>query len=96
MTVPLHAVIPAIARERDYQDSKYGPIETRPHTVGDWLVIIEAELDEAKRCWIKDGDDSALLEILQVAATAAACMQEHGVFERDRYFKPESTAEPTK
>ncbi len=87
-TEPIAALEPtnvfsAILRERAYQDEKWGTIEEHPHTVGEWLLIIEAELQEAKQGWVKGrGDVDALREILQVSAVAVACMEQHGVIER--------------
>lgn len=42
-------VYEAIDHERRYQNAKWGSIEERPHTVGEWLLIIEGELEEAKQ-----------------------------------------------
>ena len=73
----------AIKAERRYQDVVHGTIEENPHTVGEWLLIIESELTEAKHAWIHGkGDVDALLEILQIAATAVACMEDRGVVTR--------------
>ena len=75
----------AIERERRYQDAVHGTIEENPHTVGEWLLIMESELNEAKRAWVKGkGDADALEEILQVVATGVACMEAHGVVSRVR------------
>ena len=74
----------AIDRERQYQDKKWGTIESRPHSVAEWLLILESELTEAKQAWIKkNGDHSALMELVQVAAVAVACLEQHGVVERE-------------
>lgn len=70
----------AILVERAYQDAKWG---NKPHTVGEWLLIMEAELHEAKYAWAKgQGDDDALRELLQVVAVGVAAMEQHGVVER--------------
>ena len=80
-----YRVFMAISRERAYQAKKWG---TTGHTVGEWLLILESELAEAKQGWVKkNGDGEALAEILQVAAVAVACLEAHGVVERQ-----ESTA----
>jgi uncharacterized protein YutE (UPF0331/DUF86 family) len=68
----------AIDRERDHQAIKH---MEEPLTIGEFLLIIENELEEAKRGWTKNGDKRALEEILQVAATAVAAMEQHGVYE---------------
>jgi hypothetical protein len=47
--------------------------------VGAWLLIIEGELNEAKQAWLKNSSDyDALLELVQVAATVVACLEQHG------------------
>lgn len=75
------AVFAAINHERDYQDEKWG---NNPHTVGEWLLIVEGELEEAKHAWRKGaGDNDALCELLQVIAVGVACLEQHGVIGRD-------------
>lgn len=73
-------VFKAIAAERTYQDIKYDPIH---RSLGDWILIMEAELNEAKHAFIKKGREETLREILQVAAVAVASLQDHGVVERE-------------
>ena len=75
-------VYAAISEELDYQTRKHGSITDNPHTVGEWLLIVEAELAEAKHAWLKAGDADALRELLQVASVAVACMTQHGVVPR--------------
>ena len=73
----------AIRRERSYQDEKWGTIAGHPHTVGEWLLIMEKELREAKGAWISQrGDIGALEEILHVIAVGCACLEQHGIVER--------------
>jgi hypothetical protein len=86
--LPRQAIYNAIDRERHYQDAKWGPPD---HPVAAWLLIIESELHEAKQAWVTgDGDIDALAEILQIAATAIACMEQHGTYERTEN-KPDAT-----
>jgi hypothetical protein len=81
--VDVDDVFEAIRRERYYQDEKWGTLEERPHTVGEWLLIIEGELAEAKHAWTKGiSDADALRETLQVAAVAVAALQNCGIVER--------------
>jgi hypothetical protein len=68
----------AIDRERDYQAEKH--LE-EPRSVGDFILIMRSELAEAERAWNKAGCKRAIEEMLQVAATAVACMEQHGVEE---------------
>ena len=107
--------VTAIARERDYQDGKYGPVLRHAyhalprlkepakvvlpselhnavegpggHELAAWLLIIEAELAEAKKAAIHggfqtaQGRDSIRAEIVQIAAVCVAALQQHGVVE---------------
>jgi hypothetical protein len=73
----------AIDRERAWQEHKWGTIAEHPHTVGEWLLILQSELDEAKQGWVKgNGDYDALRELVQVAAVAVAALEQHGAPER--------------
>jgi hypothetical protein len=77
-------VFAAIEAERRHQNRKHGSIKVNPHTVGEFLLIADAEMQEAKQAWVKNaGDAAALCELLQVAAVAVACMETHGVVRRD-------------
>lgn len=76
-------VFAAIDRERSWQEHQWGTNAEHPHTVGEWLLIVEAELHEAKQGWVKGhGDADALRELVQVAAVAVAALEQHGVLER--------------
>ena len=80
--IPVLDVIAAIAAERDFQDRKHGSIDTGGgHTLGEWVLLIEAELEEAKRALIKGGTgrDRVRSEIVQIAAVCFACLEQHGV-----------------
>lgn len=74
-------VVTEIQRERFFQDNKHGSIETNGHTIGEWILIMEAELEEAKLAIIKGGDgrNHVLHEILQTVATGFACLEQHGI-----------------
>lgn len=71
----------AIDVERRYQDEKWGPVDTNGHTIGEWILIAEAELAEAKQALIKGGSgrNSVRSEIIQTAAVLIACLEQHGV-----------------
>ena len=76
-------VLESIVEERTYQDDVWGTIEEHPHDVAEWLLIFEAELNEAKKAWIKvPGDKEALREIVQVVAVGFACLEQHGAVRR--------------
>lgn len=79
----LREVFAAIRAERDYQDAKYGSLTERFLSLGEWLLIMEAELDEAKLGFVKSRNpDECLAEILQVVTVGVAALQQHGLVER--------------
>lgn len=84
-TLPFAAVVDAVEIERRFQDGKWGPIETNPHTLAGWLLLMRKELDEAEMALIKGGTgrdavmQEILQEILQVVALGAAAIEQHGV-----------------
>lgn len=75
------AVLTAVMDERDYQDFKHGSIDVAPHTLGEWILIMESELNEAKEALIKGGTgrNAVKAEIIQVLATGFACLEQHGL-----------------
>ena len=73
--------VAAIMDERQFQDQKFGKLgEGGEHTLGEWVLLIEAELNEAKESLIKGGTGRNALrsEIVQIAALAVACLEQHG------------------
>ncbi len=76
-------VFDAIAKERAYQDGKYGTPAERGLSVGDYLVIARGELLEAEQAFQRRSQAECLLELSQVAATIAACLERHGVVLRE-------------
>lgn len=78
------AIVGAISRERDYQDSKWGTIQEHPHSVAEWLLIMERKLEHAKDAWMTNrGHDEALCELLKVVSVGFAAMEQHGIIDRD-------------
>ena len=74
--------ITAICVERFFQDQKYGKIDAGGgHTLGEWLLVLERELAEAKEALIKGGTgrDEIMSEIIQIAAVALAAIEQYGV-----------------
>lgn len=70
----------AISKERIYQERKWGV--DRPQSLAGFILIMRKELDEAETAWAKNvrGErQSVLEEIVQVAATAVACLERYGV-----------------
>lgn len=66
--------------ERSYQDT-LPPSRTDgvPHTVGDYLVMLDCYLRRAKDDWTNNaGNEQALDEIRKIAGIAVHCMEDHG------------------
>lgn len=73
--------VEALLDERNYQDEKHGPLHAGgSHTLGEWILLIEAELAEAKQALIKGGTgrDTVRHEIIQVGALCVAMLEQHG------------------
>ena len=67
--------------ERDYQDS-LGPDRRLPsevpHSVGDYLVMLDTYLRKAKNAWTYcPGVTAALDQIRKIGAIAVHCMEDH-------------------
>jgi len=75
----------AVNRERDFQDEKWGGVEENPHSILEWVTIMERELQEAKEAWFqgptKDVSEDMLSEIVQVVAVGIACLDQYGYVE---------------
>jgi hypothetical protein len=53
------------------------------HTTAEWLLILEKLVADARREWVTGhGDNSALHEIRQIAATAISAMEQCGAPKR--------------
>lgn len=72
-------VFMGINKERKHQDKKYGDIEKNPHTLFEWISILNGELNEAAEALLKDNDSDCLLEILQIVSVGVACLEQHGI-----------------
>lgn len=72
-------VTEAVRQERLYQDRKWG--KERPQSLPGFLMIAEHEMGEAKLGWNKNrqGRDSALAELVQVAAVCFAALERYGI-----------------
>lgn len=76
-------IFDAITRERFYQDAKRGPAHDRNLSLGDWILIMQEELEEARKEFVRGvGTKAALKEVLQVAAVGVACIENCGLVER--------------
>jgi hypothetical protein len=73
-------VMLALMDERIFQDKKWGSIEEHGHTIGEWIIIAEFELSEARTALIKGGSgrDSVRSELIQTMTVLFACLEEHG------------------
>lgn len=72
-------VFEAVKQERDYQDKKWGTIEQHPHSIPEWIMIMEAELAEAKQAWLKGSLLDSNCELVQVVAVGVAALEQHGI-----------------
>lgn len=68
----------AVARERKYQDEKWGTVEEHPHPLAEWIDIMFDELSEARRSWLDGNVVDCLREVLQVVSVGIACVEQHG------------------
>lgn len=85
-------IFTALSRERRYQDGKWGLLDERHHGVGEWILIMQVELEEARQAWCKGHFNThALEEILQVIAVGVACLEQHGVVEREGLSESEES-----
>lgn len=80
MKLSFSQVVDILEKERQSQDLKWGSLDEKHQTVAGYLLVLESELNEAKQGWMKniDGKHSSLSEIVQIAAVAIACIQQHG------------------
>jgi hypothetical protein len=82
--IQMQNIFRELAREREYQDAKWGPQPPRGHEVGSWLGIMRVLLTEAETAWAKtQGDDAALQRVVEIGAVAVACLQQYGVVTRE-------------
>jgi hypothetical protein len=71
-------VLQAILEERQHQLEKWG--SGKEQSLPGYLTILRKEIEEAVDGWLKDreGRHSPLHEVVQVAATAIACLETYG------------------
>lgn len=66
--------------ERTLQDEKWGTIQEHPHTLFEWVGIMEQEISEAKEAWFQRPCENAVkAEIIQVIAVGFAALEQHGL-----------------
>lgn len=71
-----------IRLEREHQTRIWGSIDNRSQSVAGYCLIVKKELEEAEDGWMKnkEGRNSCLAELLQVAAVAVSALEEHGEY----------------
>lgn len=87
---PRNEIYAAIDRERHHQNLKYGDAHDRNLGILTWIDIALRDLLIARTA---PDHDHALVELLRVAAVCIACLEVHGLVERDDLGKDEKTAE---
>jgi hypothetical protein len=78
-------VYAVIEEERRYQDGlrTAGKFETKVHSIGEELVMMDEYLARAKTAYADNaGDEAALHVVRKIAALGARCMEHHGAFPR--------------
>ena len=68
----------AVAEVRKIQDLKHG--KTATHTVPEWILILERQLQKAKDDWYGPNprsDDNALDRIANIGACCVACLEQN-------------------
>lgn len=80
MKMTFEEVVESVRLERQFQDEKWGDLDSRDLSVPGFMLVMKKELEEAEDGWIKNigGKHSSLAEIRQVAAVAIACLQQYG------------------
>jgi hypothetical protein len=75
----LDEIIALVTQEQASQAIKWG--SDRPQSLGGFLLIMQAELEEAIQGYVKDRNDkhSALNEIMQVVTVGINCLQRYGL-----------------
>ena len=75
--VSIEDVFKLVRQEREYQKNKWGELHDEDKSLEAFLLIIEGEVKEAKKGWLKNkrGRNSPGHEILQVAAVCIACLE---------------------
>lgn len=69
--------------EREYQDGKWGTITENPHTINEWLFIINHYWAKATEAW-RD-DNKKLEDLRKIAALAIAALEQYGCEPREGY-----------
>lgn len=76
-TLSFEEAVEVVRDERTYQKAKWND---QAQSLPGFLLILQKEINEAVEGWMKnkEGRDSPLHEVVQVAATAIACIERYG------------------
>jgi len=84
--IPRKDVYAVIDGERDYQDSKWNPVEDHQHNLTEWLVYIRDYTEEALRVLSRKPDSEAIPfakhTVRKIAAMGVVCMEQNGALAR--------------
>ena len=77
----IEQVFDKIKEERLKQIEKFGPNSQHQQSVEGYMLVIQNQLHEALDGWMKNthGRNSSLTKILQIAAVAVSCLEDHGI-----------------
>lgn len=81
----------AIAKEREYQDQKYGPKNSLDNSIGDFLTYMRCYVNQASYDLTEGDRKAALCGLRKIAALGVAAMEVHGVVTRAHEDAPELT-----
>jgi len=71
------AILDAIRFERDFQDKKWGPLERQNgRDMFAWIDALREEVDESSDAHFQGRKEDAVVEMVQVAAVAIACLEQ--------------------
>mgnify|MGYP003451160467 len=77
----MEQVFDKIKDERHIQTKKFGLNFQHQQSVEGYMIILHNQLHEALDGWMKNthGRNSSLTKILQIAAVAVSCLEDHGI-----------------
>lgn len=74
----------AIDIERNYQDTNFPRTKDNPRSIGEYILIMEEAMSQARANWYGNVPDKNSLEMLRkVVATGIRCFEDHGIPRRD-------------
>ncbi len=79
-----------ITKERQYQNDRHERLQVKhphrdeDHSIADWLIYIESQLNDAKKCVYDLRFDEAMHHVRKLTALGVACMEYQGAPRRGR------------